>query len=120
MGKSESTIANYHKAGKKVICYFSAGTIEQNRDDYDKFAEVPNLVRNTYSAWPKERWLDYRVSGIKPLMKDRMKAAIKKGCDAIEVDNVDGYQVGDVKNVWSHHQLDNHQHYQLQLHHIPF
>ncbi|ORX57830.1 hypothetical protein BCR36DRAFT_277900 [Piromyces finnis] len=99
-GKSAETIKEYHNHGKKVICYFSGGTIEEGRPDYNKFTAVSGLVRNKYSAWPKERWLDYRVDGIKPLLIARMKEAVSKGCDAIDVDNVDGYQVSDVKS-WS-------------------
>jgi len=99
-GKSVEEIKKYHSLGKKVICYFSGGTIEEGRPDYDKFTAVSGLVRNKYSAWPKERWLDYRVSGIKPLLRARMKECAAKGCDAIDVDNVDGYQVKDVKG-WS-------------------
>ncbi|OUM57903.1 glycoside hydrolase family 114 protein [Piromyces sp. E2] len=95
------TIRKYQKAGKKVICYFSAGTIEKGRDDYDKFHEVPGLVRNIYGDWPNERWIDYRVDGAKSLMKARIKKAADKGCDAVEADNVDGYQIRDIKNVWS-------------------
>ncbi|OUM65822.1 glycoside hydrolase family 114 protein, partial [Piromyces sp. E2] len=100
-GKSKQEIQKFHDYGKKVICYFSGGTIEQGRPDYNKFTAVSGLVRNRYSDWPKERWLDYRKDGIRPLLLARMKECVAKGCDAIDVDNVDGYQVGDVKNEWS-------------------
>jgi len=58
---------------------------------------VDGLVRNKYTEWPDERWLDYRVSGIKPLIKNRMKLAVEYKCDALDIDNLDGYQIKDVK-----------------------
>jgi len=97
---SAEKIEYYHSYGKKVICYFSGGTIESWRRDYDKYLAVPGLVRNTYSIWDDERWLDYRVDGYKELVISRIQVAIDNKCDAIEVDNMDGYQIKDVKQ-WS-------------------
>ncbi|ORX57832.1 hypothetical protein BCR36DRAFT_344570 [Piromyces finnis] len=98
---SSSKIQDFHKRGKKVICYFSGGTVEDYRSYFNQYTKVDGLVRNKYSAWPRERWLDYRVSGYKSLIKQRISEAVSKHCDGIDVDNVDGYQVGDVKNNWS-------------------
>eukprot|EP00833_Pecoramyces_ruminatium_P015374 jgi/Orpsp1_1/1189406/evm.model.d7180000071834.1 len=95
--KSAEKIKNLHNAGIKVICYFSAGTLEDFRDDYDKYMKVEGLVKNVYDDWPDERWLDFRVEGIKPLIKNRMKVAVSKNCDGIEVDNLDAYQMDEVK-----------------------
>jgi len=95
--KSPQKIQQFHKAGKKVICYFSAGTIEDFRDDFKQYKKVKGLVQNEYDDWPGEYWLDFRVEGIKPLIKNRMKTAISKKCDAIEVDNLDGYQMDEVR-----------------------
>jgi len=94
-------IEKYHSYGKKVICYFSGGTIESWRDDVKDYEAVSGLVRNKYSNWEKERWLDFRKSGIKPLIKKRMQKAVDNKCDALEVDNLDAYQSRDVKGVWS-------------------
>lgn len=94
-------IQQYHNYGKRVVCYFSGGTIEKSRDDYKYYTAVDGLVRNTYGDWPDEKWLDFRKEGIKPLIINRMKKAISSKCDAIEVDNLDGYQISDVKDNWS-------------------
>eukprot|EP00833_Pecoramyces_ruminatium_P001189 jgi/Orpsp1_1/1175221/evm.model.c7180000053075.1 len=96
--KDISIINALHKKGIKVICYFSAGTLEFFRDDYPQFLAIKGLVQNTYEAWPEERWLDFRIEDIKPLLKNRMKNAVKKSCDGIEVDNLDGYQMKEVKS----------------------
>ncbi|ORX45406.1 hypothetical protein BCR36DRAFT_585718 [Piromyces finnis] len=97
INKSVQKIESLHNAGKKVICYFSGGTIEDFRDDFDQFMKVPGLVKNTFEDWPEERWLDYRVSGVKPLIQARMKRAASKNCDGVEVDNLDGYQMDEVQ-----------------------
>lgn len=96
--KSASEIKKYHDAGKKVICYFSGGTVEDWRDDYKEFEKVSGLIQNEYDDWPGEYWLDIRKSGLRPILKKRMKVAIEKNCDGIEVDNLDGYSVN--KNHW--------------------
>jgi hypothetical protein len=98
--RKTEAINKLHKKGIKVICYFSVGTLESFRDDYPQFLAVKGLVKNRYDDWPDERWLDFRVEGIKPLLKNRMKSAVSKNCDAIEVDNLDGYQMDEVKS-WS-------------------
>jgi len=94
------TIKKIHDAGKKVICYFSGGTLENFRLDKSKFYAVSGLVRNAYEAWAGENWLDIRKEGLKPLMKSRMQEAIDKKCDALEVDNLDGWQQDEVQS-WS-------------------
>lgn len=80
-----------HKRGVSVICYFSAGTAEDFRDDYFQF---PNSVLgNTLEDWNDEKWLD--VSNYKffsNLMIERLDLAKRKGCDGVELDNIDGYK----------------------------
>jgi len=98
--KSAKTIQEYHNAGKKVICYFSGGTIEKHRKDIAEFYKVEGLVRNKYEEWADENWLDIRKEGLKPLLKNRMKEAVSKNCDGLEVDNLDGFQQSEVKS-WS-------------------
>ena len=45
------------------------------------------------NGWPGERWLDIRKLGVLgPIMKARLDMCAAKGFDAVEFDNVDGYQ----------------------------
>jgi hypothetical protein len=82
----ESTISNLKAAGKKVICYFSAGTSEQGRPD------LGGLQQSDYGAglpdWPGENWLDLRSDSVFNVMKGRIEQAAQKGCDAIDPDNM--------------------------------
>jgi len=86
----QSVIDELHANGRHVICYFSAGSWENWRPDASKF---PTSVRGRSNGWAGEKWLDIRnVAVLEPLMKARMALAVTKRCDAVEPDNVDGYQ----------------------------
>jgi hypothetical protein len=89
-GKDAKTIiGNLRTSGKKVICYFSAGTYEPYRPDSSKFnssdlgAKLP--------AWPDERWLNIRSERVRTILRARIALAAKMGCNAIDPDNMDGY-----------------------------
>ena len=80
-----------HSKGIKVICYFSAGTFENYRNDSSGFPD--SVIGNKLEDWPDERWLD--VSNYKlfsDIMLRRLALAAKKKCDAVEADNVDAYE----------------------------
>jgi hypothetical protein len=85
---SADTIAALQQDGRRVICYFSAGSYEYWRDDADDF---PNAtLGGPMDGW-NERWIDIRSSEILTLMEARLDLAAQKGCDGVEPDNVDGY-----------------------------
>lgn len=99
---SAATIAALHKQGKKVICYFSAGSYEDWRPDASQFpssVKGAKLCSTTNDAgrctkyWPGERWIDVRSSAVKAIMEARIKMAAGKGCDGVEPDNVDAYEI---------------------------
>ena len=86
---SKSQIAALQAQGRKVICYFSAGSWEDWRDDA---ADFPNAVLgNALDGWPGERWLDIRASAVHTIMQSRLQLAHDKGCDGVDPDNMDGY-----------------------------
>jgi hypothetical protein len=53
---SAQTIDALHSAGKKVICYFSAGSYEDWRPDANAFPD--SVLGNDVSGWPGERWVN--------------------------------------------------------------
>lgn len=75
--------------GRLVICYFSAGSWEDWRDDADDFEQA--ALGNPLDGWPGEKWLDVRASSLEAVMEARLDLAAEKGCDGVEPDNVDGY-----------------------------
>jgi hypothetical protein len=77
-------------AGRRVVCYFSAGTWEAFRDDAAGF---PEEVRGKpLEDYPDERWLDVRrIDLLAPVLLARLEACRAKGFDAVEPDNVDAW-----------------------------
>ncbi|KAF2000689.1 glycoside hydrolase family 114 protein [Amniculicola lignicola CBS 123094] len=76
-------------AGKKVICYFSAGSYEDWRADKGLFVEGD--MGKELDGWPGERWLNVKSANVKSIMKKRIAKAKAAGCTAVDPDNVDGF-----------------------------
>ncbi|PWN32698.1 uncharacterized protein FA14DRAFT_76940 [Meira miltonrushii] len=75
--------------GAKVICYFSAGSYENWRPDQAQFQ--PDDLGKSLKGWKGERWLNVSSPNVHKIMEARMDLAVQKHCDAIDPDNVDGY-----------------------------
>lgn len=85
-----ATVTALHGKGRKVICYLSTGAWEDWRPDAKKF---PRSVLGKGNGWKGERWLDIRRTDVlEPLMAARFDMCRKKGFDAVEPDNMDGYK----------------------------
>jgi hypothetical protein len=73
-----------------VICYFSAGSLEDWREDAPAFP--PKIIGANLDEWEGEYWLDIRqLEILLPIMQARLDLAVEKGCDGVEPDNVDAY-----------------------------
>ncbi|HLH64516.1 MAG TPA: endo alpha-1,4 polygalactosaminidase [Solirubrobacteraceae bacterium] len=82
-------VARLHRAGRRVICYIDVGTWESWRADAKRF---PRSLLGRPNGWPGERWLDIRALGeLAPIMAARLRMCARKGFDAVEADNIDGY-----------------------------
>ncbi len=86
---SAAQIQQLQADGRRVICYFSAGSYENWRSDANQFDS--DDLGNTLDGWPGESWLDIRSDAVLTIMQDRLDLADQKGCDGVEPDNVDGY-----------------------------
>ncbi|MBM7333691.1 endo alpha-1,4 polygalactosaminidase [Alloalcanivorax marinus] len=84
-----AVITDLHAQGRRLICYFSAGTFENWRDDASRFTAADKGRR--LGDWPGERWLDIRSANVRAIMTDRLDLAVQRGCDGVDPDNVDGY-----------------------------
>jgi hypothetical protein len=86
---SKETITNLKLNGKKVICYFSAGSYENWREDKSEFPT--EVLGNKLDGWENEQWLDISNNKFYNIMLSRLDLAVSKGCDGVEPDNMDGY-----------------------------
>ena len=84
-----TTIEQLHHEGRRVVCYFSAGSSESWRPDFRRFQAAD--MGAGLDGWPGERWLDTRSQNVRAIMADRVRLAASKGCDGVEPDNVDAY-----------------------------
>jgi hypothetical protein len=89
---SADLIQSLQADGRRVICYFSAGSYEDWRADADQFRQ--EVLGSNLDGWAGERWLDIRSAEVAAIMQERLDLAVQKGCDGVEPDNVDGYANG--------------------------
>ncbi|QYG91451.1 endo alpha-1,4 polygalactosaminidase [Iamia sp. SCSIO 61187] len=85
-----SVIDGLHDDGIRVVCYLSAGSWEPYRSDAAEFPDA--LLGEAYEGFEDERWLDIRSRALRPLLTARIEAAADKGCDAVDPDNVEGFE----------------------------
>lgn len=86
---ANTTIAKLHTLGKRVVCYFSAGSYEPYRPDSSMFQSSD--LGKALDGWPDEKWLNITSANVRKIMVARIQLASDKGCDAVDPDNVDGY-----------------------------
>ncbi|MFK7996128.1 MAG: endo alpha-1,4 polygalactosaminidase [Granulosicoccus sp.] len=88
---SQASINAAKATGAKLMCYISAGSAENWRNDFNRFP--PSVVGNAYDGWPGEWWLDTRnINALAPIMRARIQACKNKGFDVIDPDNVNGFE----------------------------
>ena len=85
-----ATVADLHGRGRKVICYFSAGSWEPYRPDSGDYPD--DVMGGPVEGWPDERWLDVRrVDVLRPLLAARFDLCADKGFDGVEPDWMDSH-----------------------------
>ncbi len=85
------TVRKLQRMGRKVICYIDVGSWETYRPDAKRFPK--SVIGKKYEGFPDERWLDIRRfrKFAKPL-KSRIAMCARKGFDALEPDNINGWE----------------------------
>lgn len=87
---SDASLQRLRLRNRYLICYISAGSWERWRDDADDFPQA--VLGRALDGWPGERWLDVRMTRVlRPIMRRRMAECSRRGFDAVEADNVDGW-----------------------------
>ena len=88
---SKGTVRKLHRLGRKVVCYLDVGSWENYRPDAGQFPQ--SVIGSRYEGFPDERWLDIRRFHLfaKPL-RDRFDLCARKEFDAVEPDNLAGWE----------------------------
>lgn len=86
---SGQEIAAFQQRGVFVLCYFSAGTFEDWREDSHQVQRAD--LGADMGDWAGETWWDVRQKSVRVVVAQRLDLAQSKGCDGVEADNVDGY-----------------------------
>jgi len=86
---SDADIELLQANGRRVVCYFSAGSFEEWRPDADRFPSW--ALGRPLDGWEGEWWLDITSSVVVEIMRDRILYAGERGCDAVDADNVNGW-----------------------------
>lgn len=84
-----ATIADLQADGRIVVCYFSAGSSEDFRPDFDEFYSEDKGAG--LGGFDRELWLDIRSQNVFEIMDTRLDMAVAKGCDGVEPDNMGGF-----------------------------
>ena len=85
------TVRKLHRLGRKAICYLDVGSWESYRPDAGRFPKA--VLGQAYDGYPDERWLDIRrIDLLAPILRRRFDLCRRKGFDAVEPDNVAGFE----------------------------
>ena len=86
-----ATVAALHRRGAEVICYVDVGSWEEYRPDAGRFPR--SVLGRRYEGFPEERWLDIAHFGrFAPILEARFRLCARKGFDAVEPDNIAGWE----------------------------
>jgi hypothetical protein len=90
---SGAEVRALHRRGRRAICYLDVGSWESYRPDAGRFPK--SAIGRVYGGFPDERWLDvgrFRLFA-RPL-EARIAMCARKGFDAVEPDNLAGWENG--------------------------
>jgi hypothetical protein len=87
----KSTVTALHREGRKAICYLDVGSWEDYRPDAGQFPK--SAIGAVYEGFPEENWLDIRhFHSFAPILERRFDICARKGFDAVEPDNIAGWE----------------------------
>ena len=85
------TVARLHRLRRRAICYLDVGAWESYRPDADRYPAT--ILGSAYAGYPDERWLDIRrIDLLAPILRRRFDTCRRKRFDAVEPDNLAGYE----------------------------
>lgn len=86
-----ATVAALHQDGHVAICYLDVGSWERYRPDAGRFPRA--AIGRRYEGFPDERWLDIaHFHRFAPILERRFRLCARKRFDAVEPDNLAGFE----------------------------
>jgi hypothetical protein len=86
-----ATVRKLHSQGRRVVCYLDVGSWESFRPDAKRFPR--SVLGDRYEGFPNERWLDIRrFHSFAGILEKRFDICARKGFDAVEPDNLAGFE----------------------------
>ena len=86
-----ATIAALHRSGRVASCYLDVGSWESYRPDAKRFPR--SVLGRRYEGFPDERWLDIaHFHRFAPILERRFQRCAHKDFDAVEPDNLAGFE----------------------------
>jgi hypothetical protein len=80
-----------HRHRRRAICYLDVGSWESYRPDAERFPK--SVIGRRYAGFPDERWLDIsRFQLFAAPLKQRIAMCARKRFDAVEPDNLAGWE----------------------------
>lgn len=87
----QATVAALQRSGRVAVCYLDVGSWESYRPDAKRFPR--SVIGRRYEGFPDERWLDIaHFHRFAPILARRFRLCAHKGFDAVEPDNVAGFE----------------------------
>ena len=76
----------------RAVCYLDLAW-EDYRPDATPGGLFPAATLGlVYNGFPQERWVDFRqLDALKPMLRERISMCARKGFDAVELDDIDGF-----------------------------
>jgi len=80
-------------AHPKTICYLDLAWEDYRPDATPDGGSFPaSTLGFVYNGFPEERWVDFRqLDALKPMLDARIAMCARKGFDAVELDDIDGF-----------------------------
>src|SRR5262245_16461731 len=86
-----AVVRELHGQGRHVVCYLDVGGWESYRPDAGRFPR--SVIGRRYEGFPEERWLDIRRFHLfAKQLRHRFDICARKGFDAVEPDNLAGWE----------------------------
>jgi Glycoside-hydrolase family GH114 len=89
-------------AHPKAVCYLDLAWEDYRPDASPSAGVFPAAVLGSvYNGYPEERWVDLRqLDALKPMLRERIGMCARKGFDAVELDDIDGYDPPSTTGFW--------------------